>query len=64
VTGIRKDPYANANRIEVEVAKTGDERGKYLNPEAWGVSETLGVDYELKKFTQEEVERSATADRN
>jgi hypothetical protein len=36
VTGIRKDPWADANRIKVEVAKKGDEKGKYLHPELYG----------------------------
>jgi uncharacterized protein YjbI with pentapeptide repeats len=34
ITGIRHDPFANQNRIEVEVDKVGEERGKYLHPEA------------------------------
>ncbi len=33
VTGIRKDAYANANRIPVEEEKPADERGYYLHPE-------------------------------
>jgi hypothetical protein len=33
VTGIRQDVYANTHRIEVEVEKTGKERGTYLHPE-------------------------------
>jgi hypothetical protein len=32
VTGIRKDPYAEANRIPVEEDKPQDERGSYLHP--------------------------------
>jgi hypothetical protein len=32
VTGIRKDAYAEAHRIEVEVDKPADERGTYLHP--------------------------------
>jgi len=43
VTGTRKDAYAEKNRIPVEEEKQGDERGKYLYPEAFGVSPTLGV---------------------
>ncbi|MBU0561864.1 MAG: hypothetical protein ABIG69_08050 [Bacteroidota bacterium] len=31
VTGIRQDPYANANRISVEVDKPSEERGYYLH---------------------------------
>lgn len=36
VTGIRHDPYAEANRIQVEEDKQLDERGKYLTPEVYG----------------------------
>lgn len=35
VTGIRKDPYAEKNRILPEVLKEGDDRGKYLMPELY-----------------------------
>ena len=38
VTGIRQDAYANANRIQVEVDKPKEERGRYLHPRAWGRS--------------------------
>ena len=30
ITGIRKDAYATDNRIQVEVEKTGEERGHCL----------------------------------
>ena len=33
VTGVRKDPWAVANRIPVETEKTGDEKGRYLHPD-------------------------------
>ena len=46
VTGIRKDAYANENRIEVEVLKDGDETGKYLHPEVFGVSKTRSIKFE------------------
>jgi hypothetical protein len=42
VTGIRKDPYAEKNRVVPEVAKTGDQIGKYLYPEAYGISSKAG----------------------
>jgi hypothetical protein len=60
VTGIRRDPFANANRIEVEVAKTGKELGKYAHPEAWGKSETLGVDYEQRSAAKKSLTDSET----
>lgn len=46
VTGIRKDAYANENRIEVEVLKDSNETGKYLHPEVFGVSETRSIKFE------------------
>jgi hypothetical protein len=35
VTGIRKDPYAQAHRIKAETLKPAAERGRYLNPELY-----------------------------
>ncbi len=43
VTGIRKDAFAEANRIQVEVDKPEKDRGKYLHPKAFG----LGKEYEV-----------------
>jgi len=34
VTGVRRDPYAQAHRVQPEVDKPENERGHYLNPEA------------------------------
>ena len=45
VTGIRHDPYAEANRIPVEEEKPPEEQGLYLHPVENGKSETLGLDY-------------------
>ena len=36
VTGIRKDAYAESNRIIPEVEKNNDEKGKYLYPSVLG----------------------------
>ncbi len=36
VTGIRQDPFADANRIAVEEEKAADERDAYLHPEVYG----------------------------
>jgi hypothetical protein len=35
VTGVRKDPYAEQNRIPTEVEKPENERGTYLYPKAY-----------------------------
>jgi hypothetical protein len=43
VTGIRKDRYANAHRIQPEIAKSAAEQGHYLNPELFGKPAALGM---------------------
>jgi hypothetical protein len=48
VTGIRHDPYAEANRIPVEEAKPTGEQGTYLHPQAYGQPETKGFDYRMR----------------
>jgi len=45
VTGIRKDPYAEQNRVIPEVEKSAEEKGKYLHPKAYGKPENMGVNY-------------------
>jgi hypothetical protein len=58
VTGIRKDAFAEANRIEVEVDKPAKERGKYLHPEAHGLGEEHGIHYEEQKRMDMEMEKA------
>jgi hypothetical protein len=55
VTGIRKDPWANANRIEVEQDKPDKERGYYLHPDVYGQPEEKGISHML--FPPQEEER-------
>ena len=43
VTGIRKDAYAEKYRIQVEEEKKGEEKGLFLNPEAFGMTKEMGV---------------------
>jgi hypothetical protein len=57
VTGIRHDPYANAHRIQVEEEKTGDERGKYLQPKEYGQPESMGIGYEERQKMSAEGDR-------
>jgi hypothetical protein len=47
VTGIRKDPYANAHRIRVEEDKPAKERGYYTYPELYGQPEEKGISHLL-----------------
>src|SRR5262249_51350822 len=43
VTGIRKDAYAQRNRIPVEEDKPERERGLYLHPDAFNQPEARGI---------------------
>lgn len=43
VTGIRHDPYAEANRIPVEEPKRPSHLGKYLHPEVYGQPRSMAV---------------------
>ena len=45
VTGVRHDPYAEQNRIQVEVDKPAEERGTYLYPEAYGAPKEQGASF-------------------
>lgn len=53
VTGIRHDPWANANRIPVEQAKAKHEQGRYLTPREYGMPEELGMEYERSNAARE-----------
>jgi len=49
VTGVRKDAYAEAHRIQVEVDKNPEERGKFLHPRLFGAPEDEGIGYKGRK---------------
>ena len=49
VTGIRKDSFANKNRIPIEVDKKESEKGYYLHPEAFGMQKEEGIDFNNRK---------------
>jgi hypothetical protein len=56
VTGIRKDPWANAHRIQVEEDKPDKERGYYLHPDLYRQPEDKGISHLLfPKDKREEV---------
>jgi hypothetical protein len=56
VTGIRKDPWANANRVQVEEDKPDKERGYYLHPDLYDEPEEKGISHLLfPKDKREEV---------
>ena len=43
VTGIRQDPWASANRPQVEEQKSTADSGTYMHPEAYGQRESKGL---------------------
>jgi hypothetical protein len=51
VTGIRQDAYAEKHRIPVEEWKPEDQRGRYLNPEAFDAPEERGVEHVPSRVT-------------
>jgi hypothetical protein len=58
VTGIRKDPFAAANSMQVEVDKPAMERGKYLHPKAYGLGEEYGIHYEQQRQMKEKLQET------
>jgi len=56
VTGIRKDAFAEANRIQVEKDKPYQERGKYLHAEAHGLGKEYGIHYEQHQRMEERLQ--------
>jgi len=57
VTGIRKDPFAEAHRIPVEEEKPPEEQGTYLHPLEWGQPEEKGKDYARLKQLRGELDQ-------
>ena len=45
ITGIRKDPWAKANPIQVEEEKPDRERGYYIHPDLYGKPKENGVSH-------------------
>jgi hypothetical protein len=52
VTGIRKDPWANVHRIEVEEDKPEKEKGYYIYPDLYEQPPEKGISHLL--FPKEE----------
>ena len=44
LSAIRQDPYAKAHPLNVEAAKTGAEKGRYLHPEVYGKAASKSID--------------------
>ena len=63
LTGIRRDAWANANRIAVELDKPAPQRGQYLHPAAHGKPASQGVDYPMQARLAAQREAAARAER-
>ena len=57
VTGIRKDPWANAHRIKVEEDKPDKERGYYLYPDLYGQTAEKGISHLIFPPEEEEIKK-------
>jgi hypothetical protein len=53
VTGVRKDPWAEAHRIQVEEVKPAAEQGTYIHPELYGQPPEMGVEWARDPHTME-----------
>jgi hypothetical protein len=62
VTGIRKDPFARAHPMQVEVEKPAKESGTYLHPGARGLGEEFGVHYQQQKRIRESLAKAKDKD--
>lgn len=58
VTGVRKDPYAEANRTIPEIEKEGHEKGKYLHPHLYGQPDTKSILYNEEHEQQTRLNRT------
>jgi hypothetical protein len=59
VTGIRKDPWASAHRIQVEEDKQDKERGYYIHPDLYGQPAENGISRLLSRKNRREKTRVA-----
>jgi hypothetical protein len=61
VTGVRKDAFAQAHPVVVESEKSAEEKGYYINPEAFGLDVTRSTEYvsnpEFKRHIDERREQ-------
>lgn len=61
VTGVRKDAWANQNRVVPVVDKAGEEKGTYLHPTAFGKPESAGTEYRRRAKEEDAHKRGASS---
>ena len=57
LTGIRNDKYAQKNPIQVEKEKKAYEKGFFLHPDAYGLTEEKGIEYQIQKHEAAEIDK-------
>jgi hypothetical protein len=62
ITGIRKDPFAQAHPMQVEIDKPAKERGTYLRPGAYGLGPEFGVHYQQQREIRESLAKAREKD--
>lgn len=55
VTGVRKDKFAEANRVKVEVMKEPENQGRYLHAKEWGQPVEKEINYEINHAQQNDL---------
>jgi hypothetical protein len=53
VSGVRRDRFVRAHPFVAEEAKSEEERGTYLHPEAWGKPEEAGAGHARERALRE-----------
>lgn len=64
VTAIRNDKYAQQNRIQPEVMKDENEKGKYLHPEVYGKDSSLSVYPKFNNRSDEYIKTKQTSEKS
>ncbi|MGC4040563.1 MAG: hypothetical protein QM710_07225 [Flavobacterium sp.] len=55
VTGVRKDKFAEAHRVQVEVTKEAENQGRYLHAKEWGQPVEKEINYEINSNQQADI---------
>jgi hypothetical protein len=55
---VRKDAFAEQNRVVPEVEKDPMDRGLYLHPDAFGLPKDRGINFTRERKQREEKERA------
>jgi hypothetical protein len=56
VTGVRNDAFAQSHPVTVEAEKTAEEKGYYINPEAFGFDITRSTEYSTNAEFRREID--------